>query len=141
MALTSRIIIALVGLSAVGGFIADVLAPGTALRHLRNPMWPPHAKFHNGQGVLMGIGLALLTQWLLFGLQPQSVETLAAGALASALYWLSMLAAILIPGTAWCDPEFVESQLAGVPLPKFAALAFVLVDVIAFACAIKDAVI
>ncbi|WP_425432478.1 DUF6640 family protein [Granulicella rosea] len=38
-----------------GGFVADAVVPATAGQHLRNPRWPPHAKFHNGQTMLMGV--------------------------------------------------------------------------------------
>jgi hypothetical protein len=26
-----------------------------------NPAWPPHAKFHNAQTILLGLGLGILT--------------------------------------------------------------------------------
>ncbi len=34
-----------------------------------NPTWPPHAKFHNGQTMSMGAGLAAMTLWQLWRAQ------------------------------------------------------------------------
>ena len=48
-------IIALIAVFNFGGFVADALVPATARQHLWNPLWPPHAKFHDGQTMLMGI--------------------------------------------------------------------------------------
>ena len=48
-------IIASIAVVNFGGFVADAVVPATAKQHLQNSRWPPHAKFHNGQTMLMGI--------------------------------------------------------------------------------------
>ncbi len=60
-------IVALVAVFNFGGYIADAVIPFTAKQHIHNPRWPPHAKFHNGQTMLLGIGLGLYSLFLLFG--------------------------------------------------------------------------
>ena len=48
-------LVAFVALCNSGGLVADAMVPSTARQHLWNPAWPPHAKFHNGQTMLMGV--------------------------------------------------------------------------------------
>ena len=51
--------------TGIGGLLADYLLASGA-QHIKNPRWPPHAKFHNAQGILMGILLSTLTIVLLY---------------------------------------------------------------------------
>ncbi len=59
-------IVAAVAVFNFGGYVADALIPFTAKQHIHNPRWPPYAKFHNGQTMLLGIGLGLFSLFLLF---------------------------------------------------------------------------
>jgi hypothetical protein len=102
-------IIAFVGLLGIGGFLADFAIWETARQHMKNPVWPPHAKFHNAQTIQMGIGLGALTLALLFGIQPLSRGNFLAAVGTASLYWISMILAPIFPGTAWSDPEFRAS--------------------------------
>ena len=52
-------------ITGIGGLLADYFLASSA-HHIKNPRWPPHAKFHNAQGILMGVSLAILTIVLLF---------------------------------------------------------------------------
>jgi hypothetical protein len=63
-------IVAFVALHGFGGFVADAIVPSTARQHLSNPAWPPHAKFHNAQTMLIGIFGGSLSLFVLFGFQP-----------------------------------------------------------------------
>ena len=96
-----------------GGYVADALIPFVARQHLYNKNWPPHAKFHNGQTMLLGMGLGLLSLYVLFGSGPLTLARFYLAAAMAGLYFVSMLFAPIFPGTAWVDPEFV----AETPMP------------------------
>src|ERR1700761_3004668 len=91
--------------TAVGGLCADWFIPYGARQHLKNPLWKPHAKFHNAQGILMGFGQGVLAIGLLFAV-PLSLTTLVVAALVASLYWSALMVSPIFPGTAWVDPEF-----------------------------------
>lgn len=57
----ARWLIGSVGVMGLGGLLADYLIWPTARQHMKNPAWPPHAKFHNAQTMLLGIGLGILS--------------------------------------------------------------------------------
>lgn len=101
------VVLAITGVSPA---LADLVIPATAKQHLHNPNWPPHAKFHDAQYIVMGaltgaLGLRIL---LRRGGDPRARFYLAA-ALGS-VPWLGMWAALLFPGTAATDPEFEAEQ-------------------------------
>ena len=81
--------------------------------HIKNPKWPPHARFHNGQTMSTGLLLGLIT--LYFTWRPTFAKstydphdsTWCAAVIAS-VYWIAGLSAIFYPGTKWMDPEFGE---------------------------------
>ena len=101
-------IVAAVAVFGFGGFVADDVVPSTARQHQRNPNWPPHAKFHNGQTMLMGIGLGLLSLGILFGVRPLTLSAFLVATAAAGIYFASMALSTVFPGTAWVDPEFAE---------------------------------
>jgi len=98
--------IAIVALANFGGLVADAIVPVTAKQHLWNPAWPPHAKFHNCQTMLMGIFAGVLSLMILFGGRPLTVPMLLLAAVIAASYFVAMVFARAFPGTAWIDPEF-----------------------------------
>lgn len=105
----ARWIIALVAaVTAAGGLCADWFIPFGARQHLKKPLWKPHAKFHNAQGILMGFGQGVLAIGLLF-ICPLSLTTILIAALIASLYWVALMAAPIFPGTAWVDPEFDDA--------------------------------
>ena len=109
----AKYIVAFVALFNYGGVVADGLVPATARQHLWNPAWPPHAKFHNGQTMLMGLIGGTLALVVLFA-GPVSVPHLLIAAAAAGNYFFAMALAPAFPGTAWSDPEFAGT--AGRPL-------------------------
>lgn len=100
-------LVAVVALFNFGGLVADALVPATSKQHLWNPHWPPHAKFHNVQTMLMGVFGGTLALVLLFGNTPLSLPTFLVAAAVAGSYFFAMALATLAPGTRWTDPEFV----------------------------------
>src|SRR6201992_403131 len=74
--------------------------------HVKNPKWPPHARFHNGQTMSMGLLLGLLTQYFLWRPTQHPLDSRLSAALVSSIYFSSGMSAILYPGAKWLDPEF-----------------------------------
>jgi hypothetical protein len=129
----ARWLVAFVCLLGVGGFIADFVIWETARQHMKNPAWPQHAKFHNAQTMLMGIGLGLLGVLILFSLQPLTPSGLLLASGAASLYWISMVLAPVFPDTAWSDPEFSASTPRPLGLYPQQLLAYAAIGVLMFA--------
>ena len=72
----AKYLVALVALFNFGGLVADAIVPAGARQHIRNPAWPPHAKFHNAQTMLMGIIGGALSLAILFGAHPLTLPAL-----------------------------------------------------------------
>ena len=93
--------------------------------HVLNPAWPPHAKFHNGQTMSMGLCLGLLTLYYTWRPTRAPKDSLFTAALLGSLYWITGMSAILYPGTMWMDPEFGEDAPQKVAFAVLAVLAWV----------------
>jgi hypothetical protein len=90
--------------TSCGAYIADWNET-----HIYNPRWPPHAKFHNGQTMSMGLVLGLTTLYYLY--RPASSPEIKShyvhtAAWTGSIYWITQLSAFLYPGSAAVDPEF-----------------------------------
>ena len=102
----AKYIVAFVAIFNFGGLVADAIVPSGAKQHLFNPRWPPHAKFHNGQTMLMGIISGALSLAILFAPRPLTFPSFLIAAAIAANYFVAMACAPAFPGTAWSDPEF-----------------------------------
>lgn len=95
-----RILIVLGNIAyALGAFIADFNET-----HVKNPRWPPHAKFHNGQTMTLGVLLASTSLFFLF--KPadsidRQRENVLYSAVIGSFYCAAGMMAILYLGTAW----------------------------------------
>lgn len=98
---SGRIIISFIGLfTLISPYLADWNET-----HIYNPAWPPHAKFHNAQTMVLGAflgSLSLYCLWFRKSVSPKQI-LLEATVLVS-LYWLAQLPSILFPGTMLQDP-------------------------------------
>jgi hypothetical protein len=121
--------------TGIGGLLADYFLASGA-QHIKNPRWSPHAKFHNAQGILMGVLLASLTIALLFHRRVLGRETLLLAALIASVYWLSIFAAPIFPGIAFVDPEFAAGAPNVGKVPLQLAIGFVLVGLLVIAVAV-----
>ena len=101
-------IIFLVAIFNFGGLVADALVPATAKQHLWNPRWPPHAKFHNGQTMLMGVLGGALSLAVLLSFRTLTLPLFLIAAASAANYFVAMALVPLFPGTAWSDPGFTS---------------------------------
>ena len=102
---TGAWIITLVALTAIiGPFAADWNAT-----HIYNPRWTPHAKFHNAQTILMGVGLGANALWFVWRQSGDAKTNLLAAGIFAALYWVTQAFSITFPGTALFDPEFAPN--------------------------------
>ena len=102
----AKYIVAFVAVFNYGGLVADAIVPSGAKQHLFNPRWPPHAKFHNGQTMAMGLISGSLSLAILFGARPLTLPLFLIAAATAANYFVAMAFAPAFPGTAWSDPEF-----------------------------------
>ena len=87
--------------------------------HIYNIRWPPHAKFHNAQTMLLGTLLALGALWYtwkpVLDISIKKNNFNVALFLASA-YWVTQSLSILFPGTGFTDPEFgAIPKFVGIP--------------------------
>jgi hypothetical protein len=127
----ARWLVALVSfVTAVGGLMADYFVPSSGAQHIKNPRWPPHAKFHNAQSILMGFALGALTIAILFQRSPVSKSRLLLSALLASIYWLCIFAAPVFPGTAFSDPEFAPITPAPFGVPGQLFIGFILVGIL-----------
>jgi hypothetical protein len=114
----SRFTISVIGVfTSLSPFLADFNQT-----HVFNPLWPPHAKFHNGQTMTLGLICGIISIYFLwFRRVSTDIENLKMSCLFAALYWLAMAPAILYPGTAFADPEYGGLQsfsLGGVAITQ-----------------------
>jgi hypothetical protein len=119
-------IIAFIAIVNYGGFVADALVPATAKQHLRNPRWPPHAKFHNGQTMLMGIFNGSISLITLFRFHTLTLPMFLFAAAFAANYFVAMVLTPLFPGTGWTDPEFQAETRRALRLAPQQLIAYVI---------------
>jgi hypothetical protein len=116
--------------TAVGGLMADYFIPSSGAQHIKNPGWPPHAKFHNAQSILMGLALGVVAIAILFQRSPVSESRLLLSALLASIYWVCIFATPIFPGTAFSDPEFAAGNPNSMGVPAQLFFGFVLIAIL-----------
>lgn len=97
-----KLLVTLVALVTLfGAYIAD-----WNHTHIFNPHWPPHAKFHNAQTILLGTVLGFLSLWFLWFQKGDKRSVFRLAIIFASLYWITQAISISFPGTALFDPEF-----------------------------------
>lgn len=104
--LTGRVLLSLACIFVIcGPYLADWNET-----HVKNPRWPPHARFHNGQTMSFGPALGLPALYLLWSAPSSSIDVeklrLRAASYLAAVYWITQATGPLYPGTKCVDPEF-----------------------------------
>jgi hypothetical protein len=102
---TKLLICAVALFGGLGGLLSDF-----SETHLLNPLWPPHARFHNAQTMSMGMLLAALTLLFAFWRAPDTRGRWAAIAVLGSLYWTSIFFAQFFPGVGFFDPQFADRE-------------------------------
>lgn len=127
----AKALVSLVALvTAVGGALADLIVPASAKQHIYNPRWPPHAKFHNGQTISLGVLLGLLSLGLLWYSGGDQQVQFHTAVIVASFYWLAMLGASVIPGTRWSDPEFEQEEANRAKMPVQLRLVLILLAIL-----------
>ena len=99
-----RCLLSLVAAVSIGGsFLAD-----WNNTHIYNPNWPPHAKFHNGQTMAVGVLLGIAALFFTWRRKGDARTNLMAAAMFASFYWVSQAMAFLFPGVAWTDPNLLK---------------------------------
>ncbi len=99
------------GVTAVSPLVAD-----WNRTHVFNPAWPPHAKFHGGHTIALGLLLGTLALWMLWRRPGDERERARDAALVAGVFWAAQALAALTPGAAVLEHSVREA------LPRPAAL-------------------
>lgn len=117
-----RVILGTVGvLTAVGGFIADVNKT-----HMKNPDWPPHAKFHDAMTITLGAFLGSASLYFLARRSFDPKLDTALSALLPSMFWAAQGISFLYPRAKGMEAEFPQlvPSVKGIWLDeKFVSLA------------------
>lgn len=105
---TGKLLISFIGVfTALSPYIAD-----WNKTHIYNPTWPPHAKFHNAQTMVLGALLGMLTIYSLwFRKGVDEKQKVNEATLLAALYWVAQFPALLFPGAKLVDASSLRGPV------------------------------
>ena len=89
--------------TTVGGFLAD-----WNRTHLFNPGWPPHAKAHDAQTIILGSLLGASGLYFLWKRDERPERDLALGTLLPSFFWMAQCGSFLFPEAEGFESEFPE---------------------------------
>ncbi|MBU9764125.1 hypothetical protein FR943_09760 [Mycobacterium sp. TNTM28] len=120
----------------VGALLADFVIPASAVQHMRNDAWPPHAKFHDAQYIVMSTLLGAFALTLLGQRNGGIRSRIWTACAVLATPWVGLLGAMLFPRTAIHDPEFDNKTVLG--LHPQVLLAIVTLTLLVLAAGLAD---
>ncbi len=99
-----KILISIVALvTLIGPYVADWNET-----HIFNSNWPPHAKFHNAQTIMLGTLLGLIVLWFVWLNKNYSKKTLQLTLVLASFYWIGQVGAYFFPEPLWWIRNFVN---------------------------------
>ena len=102
--ISGKVVLSVVALfTAISPYLADWNAT-----HIYNPLWPPHAKFHNAQTMAMAVLLGVSALFFIWFRRGDTKSNLLPALLLVSFYWVSQAFAFLYPGVAWTDPNLLN---------------------------------
>lgn len=101
---TGKIILGSVAVFTVlGGFIADMNKT-----HMKNPDWPPHAKFHDATSITLGAFLGTASLYFLSRKTFDSYQDIQLSALLPSMFWAAQGASFFYPQASGMEAEFPQ---------------------------------
>jgi hypothetical protein len=132
----------------IGRWMLSLIAVVTALSpyaadmnktHMFHPKWPPHAKYHDAQTMLLGSLLGASSLYFLWRRRGDQRFQLQVSAFLASLFWMSQAGSIFFPGADFFDPDYVDHvpKVAGIRLNQAMIDGFILL-LIAIAYALEE---
>lgn len=127
MLIGGRVLLTLIGVFTV---TAPYLADWNAT-HVFNPLWSPHAKFHNAQTLAMAVLLGVSVLLFVWSRGGRTRTNLLPAVLIASFYWTSQALAFLYPNVAWTDPNLLRPGQSLSDFPMQLGLDLVMFSLIA----------
>lgn len=126
---SGRIILSIIAVfTTVAPFLADWNAS-----HIGNPLWPPHAKFHNAQTMTMAVLLGLSALFFTWRLGNGRRAALLPSLLFTTMYWITQAVSFLYPGVSWTDLNLLKPGQSLSQFPPQLMLDFLIFNLAAVA--------
>ena len=121
--------------TAVSPFLADWNDS-----HIYNPLWLPHAKFHNAQTMVLSVMLGVGSIFFTWRRETGERSSVVVAALFGSFYWVSQALAFTFPGVGWTDPNLLPPGKSMSSLPIQAPLILIVLAFVGagFAMALRD---
>lgn len=127
MLIGGRVLLSVVALfTIVVPYLAD-----WNVTHVFNPLWSPHAKFHNAQTLAMAVLLGLSALFFIWPRRSRTRANVLPAILLASFYWVSQAVAFAYPGVAWTDPNLLRPGQSLSDFPQQLGLDVVMFGLIA----------
>jgi hypothetical protein len=126
----------LITLALISTIVGPLLADWNE-SHVFNPEWPPHARFHDVTGLSVTAGMALIGLWLLWRRSAGVRAHLVVASAIPLLACVSLLIAMLLPGTDVEDHAGETPRVFGFPLGPTLAVVFSAVAIVGYILTVR----